>query len=118
TFDGKPTSVYAIKQFTQLFHQLASRSAVTLLHISKSKEDSTSNVDLMKEYLTVHYPSLNYETISGQADDAILNFAEMQTNPLIVLGAYGRSGVSRFFSKSTAGKLLKGRSLPVFVAHK
>jgi nucleotide-binding universal stress UspA family protein len=72
----------------------------------------------MKEYLTAHYSKLNYELLSGQAEEAILNFAEMQTNPLVVMGAFGRSGVSRFFSRSTAGKLLKDKSLPVFVAHK
>jgi len=67
TFDSKPSSIFAIKQFTLLFHQLATNASVTLLHISRSKEDSGSNVDLMKEYLTVHYPTMNYETISGQA---------------------------------------------------
>lgn len=117
-FDGKPHSAFAIKQFTQLFPEESLHAEATLLHIAKSKEETDNSSELMKEYLTTHYSKLNYELLSGQAEEAILNFAEMQTNPLVVMGAFGRSGVSRFFSRSTAGKLLKDKSLPIFVAHK
>ncbi|MEO5673108.1 MAG: universal stress protein [Chitinophagales bacterium] len=118
-FDSKPHSAFAIKQFTLLFPEDIFHAAATLIHIVKSKEESTEqHGGLIREYLKAHYVNLNEETISGQPDDAILNFAEMQANPLVVMGAYGRSGVSRFFSRSTAGKLLKDKSLPVFIAHK
>ena len=117
TFDGKAHSAFAIKQFTQLFPEKSLQASATLLTIAKSKEEA-NGTDLMKEYLTAHYSKLNYESLSGPAEESIMNFAEMQTNPLVVMGAYGRKGVFRFFSRSTAGKLLKDKSLPVFVAHK
>ncbi|MCY7410480.1 MAG: universal stress protein, partial [Chitinophagales bacterium] len=117
-FDGKPSSAFAIKQFTLLFPELVLKANASMIHISNTKENSIEDGELMKEYLTVHYPKINFETLSGQADEVILNFAEVQKNPLIVMGAYGRSGVSRFFSKSAAGKLLKEKSLPIFVAHR
>ena len=117
TFDGKAHSVFAIKQFIQLLPEESVQASATLVHITKSKEE-TNGSDLMKEYLAAHYSKLKYETLSGQAEEALLSFAEKQTSPLVVMGAYGRSGISRFFSRSTAGKLLKDKSLPIFVAHK
>ena len=118
TFDGKVSSIFAIKQFTQLFPDFGERYAATLLHVTKAKEENGETVALMKEYLGVHYSNLSFEMVSGNAEESILNYAEKLSNPLIVMGAYGRSALSRFFSKSAAGKLLKEKSLPVFAAHK
>jgi len=118
TFDGKTQSIYAIKQFTQLFPDLTEALPSTLLSITKTKEESLEYEELMKEYLSIHYRQISYETLAGEAEDAILNVAARMTNPLIVMGAFSRSGVSRFFSRSAASKLLKEQSLPVFVSHK
>jgi nucleotide-binding universal stress UspA family protein len=117
TFDGKAASVYAIRQFTQLFSGMAELPAI-MLHITKPKEDSNDKGNLMKEYLSINYPNLKIESITGSAEEVIMSYGEKLSNPLIVMGAYGRSAFSRFFSRSTAGKLLKEKSLPVFAAHK
>ena len=117
TFDGKSASVYAIRQFTQLFSSFSSLPA-TMLHITKPKEETNDRSELMKEYLSINYPNLKIETISGAAEEVIMSYAEKLSDPLVVMGAYGRSAFSRFFSRSTAGKLLKEKSLPVFAAHK
>jgi nucleotide-binding universal stress UspA family protein len=117
TFDGKVASVYAIRQFTQLFPDLAGLPA-SLLHITKGKEDIDDNLNLMKEYLSINYPNLVIQSTSGSADEVIINSAEALAAPLVVMGAYGRSAFSRFFSRSTASRLLKEKSWPVFAAHK
>ena len=118
TFDGRAHSVYAIKQFAQIFAGLSDKLQVTLLSIRKTKEEMLEYEDLMKEYLSIHYKNVTYETLTGQPDEAILNVAERMMNPLIVMGAFGRTGLSRFFSRSTASRLLKEQSLPIFVSHK
>lgn len=118
SFDGKAPSVYAVKQFTQLFPDLSQELAVTLLSITKTKEETLEYEQLMREYLSVHYRNISYETLAGEAEDAIMNVAERMKNPLIVMGAFGRNAVSRFFSRSAASKILKNQSLPIFVSHK
>jgi nucleotide-binding universal stress UspA family protein len=117
-FDGKSPSIYAIKQFTQVFSDVYDELPATLLSITKTKEETSEYEELLKEYLSVHYTNISYERLAGLADDAILNVAERMKNPLVVMGAFGRSAVSRLFSRSTASKLLKNQSLPVFVSHK
>jgi nucleotide-binding universal stress UspA family protein len=118
TFDGRTQSVYAMKQFTQLFPELVKELSTTLLSITKTKEESLEYEELLKEYLSIHYQQIKYETLAGEAEDAIMNVASQMASPLIVMGAFSRSGVSRFFSRSAASKLLKEQSLPVFVSHK
>ena len=118
TFDGKSHSIYAIKQFTQLFTGFTQALPATLLSITKTKEETLEYEELLKEYLSIHYQKLDYEMLASQPEEAILNIAERMTNPLIVMGAFGRSAVSRFFSKSAASRLLKEQSLPIFVSHK
>jgi len=118
TFDGRSHSIYAIKQFTLLFPEMGESMPTTLLSIRKTKEEMLEYEDLMKEYLSIHYKTLNYELLTAQPDEAILNVAERMPSPLIVMGAFGRSGISRFFSKSAATRLLKEQSLPIFVSHK
>ncbi|MBX7141759.1 MAG: universal stress protein [Chitinophagales bacterium] len=117
TFDGKVASVYAIRQFTQLFPAFTKLPA-SMLHIAKGKEGEDDNSNLMKEYLSINYPNLSIQVATGSADEVIISNAESFMAPLVVMGAYGRSAFSRFFSKSTAAKLLKEKSWPVFAAHK
>lgn len=118
TFDGKPSSVYAIKQFTQLLPDVYHGLDVVLLSITKSKEEKLEYGQLMREYLAVHYREVKFENFAGEANEAILSIAEGMKNPLIIMGAFGRNVVSRFFSRSTASKILKHQSLPIFVCHK
>jgi nucleotide-binding universal stress UspA family protein len=118
TFDGRTPSIYSIRQFTQTFPQLAKDLPVTMLSISKTKEETLEYEELMKEYLSIHYGTVNYELLAGQPDEAILTVAGRMESPIIVMGAFGRSGISRFFSKSAASGLLKEQSLPIFVSHK
>ncbi|MBX7107556.1 MAG: universal stress protein [Chitinophagales bacterium] len=117
-FDGKSPSVYAVKQFTQLFPALTQSLPATLLSITKTKEEILDYRELMLEYVSAHYRTVDTENFAGEADDAILQVAETMPHPLIIMGAFGRNAVSRFFSRSAASKLLKHQSLPIFVSHK
>lgn len=118
SFDGKSPSVYAVKQFTQLFPALTQTLPATLLSITRSKEEKPDYQQLMHEYVSAHYRTIDTENYTGEAEDAILQVAERMQHPLIIMGAFGRNAVSRFFSRSAASKLLKNQSLPIFVSHK
>lgn len=118
SFDGKPSSVYAVKRFTQIFPDLAANLPATLLSVTKSKEELLDYQELMQEYMSIHYRQYEAATFSGDAEDAILQIAAEMPHPLVIMGAYGRNAVSRFFSRSAASKLLKRQSMPIFVSHK
>jgi nucleotide-binding universal stress UspA family protein len=118
-YDGGPSSVYAIKMFSYLLPQLknleteviAVNPVNTTLHMPDNK--------LMKEFMKRHFPKAKYTVITGWAEDEIVRHLkpEKQVNALVVLGAYRRGAVSRWFRESMADILMKEVKLPLFIAH-
>lgn len=117
-YDGEPSSVHAIKMFSYLLPQLkhlateviSVNPADTSLHMPDNK--------LMKEFMKRHYPKAKYTVMKGIAEDKIVKYLKQQQgNSLVVLGAYRRGAVSRWFRESMADVLMKDLKLPLFIAH-
>lgn len=117
-FDGEPSSVHAIKMYSYLLPQLSNletevisvKTPETSLHIPDNK--------LMKEFMKRHFPKATYTVIKGWAEEEIVKLLQKQTkNTLVVLGAYRRGTVSRWFRESMADTLMKECKLPLLIAH-
>ncbi|MCS6990642.1 MAG: universal stress protein [Chitinophagales bacterium] len=115
-YDGKPNSVFAIRQFCLLCPELSRSLPATLLHVSGGT-DTDENRTLMDEYISLHFPRVRIEERSGIPEKEIAEVAHRLAPALVIMGAFGRSALSRFFTRSTAHQLLQERALPVFVAH-
>jgi len=73
---------------------------------------------LMKEFMKRHYPAALYRVFKGNPETEILRYLGSQDdNILIVLGAYHRGMVSRWFKSSMADVLMKNLNAPLFIAH-
>ena len=82
----------------------------TTLHMPDNK--------LMKEYMKRHYPKAKYTVLKGLAETEIVNYLKPATdNTLVVLGAYRRGSISRWFRESMADVLMREVKLPLFIAH-
>jgi hypothetical protein len=117
TYDGSPSSVFAIKQFTMLFPQL-SDLPVTLLEV---KSDYSNDVDFrekINEYLHTHYRFVNQLILKGKPEDELFSFLLDKKQMYIVMGAFGKHFMHSILHRSTATLLLKTTALPVFVSHK
>jgi hypothetical protein len=117
-YDGGPSSVHAIKMFSYLLPQLkhlhteviSVNPITTTLHLPDNK--------LMKEFMKRHYPKAKYTVLKGFAEEEIIKYLKGQNeNTLVVLGAYRRGNVSRWFRESMADALMKKVKLPLFIAH-
>lgn len=117
-YDGEPSSVFAIRMFNYTLPQLAALPCEVVsvrymdnnLHIPDNK--------LMKEFMKRHYPKANYTTLKGIPEIEIINhLKEEKENVLVVLGAYRRGMVSRWFRSSMADVLMKETKFPLFIAH-
>lgn len=118
-FDGEPSSVFAIKQFSYLIGKYTDPEVEVL---TVKKEKSTTHVPdnkLMKEFMKRHFPKAKYTVVKGDyAEPAIIEqIKSIPGKPLVVLGAYRRGMVSRWFKQSMADTLLENLSLPLFIAH-
>lgn len=117
-YDGEPSSVHAIKMFSYLLPQLkhldteviSVKPAEETLHMPDNK--------LMKEFMKRHYPKAKYTVMKGLAEDEIvMRLKQEKENALVILGAYRRGLVSRWFRESMADTLMKEVKLPLFIAH-
>lgn len=117
-YDGEPSSVHAIKMFSYLMPQfkhlpvevVTVKPHQSTLHLPDQK--------LMKEFMKRHFPTAKYTVMKGFADDEMVKYLKQsREQALIVLGAYRRGTVSRWFRESMADILMKEVKLPLFIAH-
>jgi len=55
--------------------------------------------------------------LKGDPDSKLFEELLVRKNIFLVMGAYGRNAVSRFFKRSQADMLIKAVSQPIFIAH-
>lgn len=117
-YDGKPSSVFAIKMFNYLLPWLC-RIKVEVVSVSDPESDVALPEDhLFREFVKCHYPSATCASLKGNPQKEITAYLKKETlNSIVVLGAYQRSQVSRWFKTSMADILMNEFDLPLFIAH-
>lgn len=117
-YDGEPSSVHAVKMHSYLFSTPDYNSCEV---ISVSRMEGSLHIPdnrLMKEFMKRHHPTAEYTVLKGLAEEEIVNYLRGQKQDmLIVLGAYRRGRVSRWFRHSMADLLTKEIKAPLFIAH-
>jgi len=116
SYNGTASSVYAIKQFTSLFPELTHKK----VHVVNVRQDNTQAIEdqfKMKEWLKAHYDNVEFVLLKGDASDQLFGYLLEKKNAIVVMGAYGRNMVSRFFKPSHAKLIVKTINLPIFIAH-
>jgi len=72
----------------------------------------------MREFIKRHFPKANYIVVKGGVEEQITgHLRNHKENELVVLGAYRRSELSRWFKTSMADTLMKELDTPLFIAH-
>jgi hypothetical protein len=110
--------MHAIKMFSYTLPWLK-QAHTTVLTVRPSKQSRhIPDNRLMKEFMKRHFPLAEFVVLKGQPDEEIVNYLkERRENSLVVLGAYSRNAVSRWFNDSMADTLLKEVRVPLFIAH-
>jgi nucleotide-binding universal stress UspA family protein len=117
-YDGEPSSVQAVRMYSYLFpvHEQTDVEVISVL-----SNDNTLHMPdnhLMKEFMKRHYGGATYKILKGIPEEEIVNnLREQSQNTTIVLGAYRRGRVSRWFRPSMADVLMKELKSPLFIAH-
>ncbi|MEC5142481.1 universal stress protein [Chitinophaga sp. 212800010-3] len=116
SYNGTFSSMYAIKQFTQLFPGF-SHLPVEVVYVAEKGEPAIPWKDKLKEYLEQHYQHIEYIVLNGEPATEFLALLHRRTDCVVTYGAYGRSAVSRFFHRSDAESVLRTTNIPVFITH-
>lgn len=115
-YDGSRSAVFAIKQFTYLFPELADKKAI-VLQVNKDDSLPVTEKDKLGKWLRMHYNSIGFQVLKGKASEELYGRLLGKQNTIVVMGAFGRSWLSGLFKPATAGLLLKTINLPFFITH-
>jgi nucleotide-binding universal stress UspA family protein len=118
-YDGAPASLHAIKMFSYV---LGNRQdlPVEVFTVKEQKKQNLHlpNNKLMREFIKRHFPKATFTVAKGDAEMEISYYLRNHSgNELVVLGAYQRSELSRWFKISMADILMKELNMPLFIAH-
>lgn len=117
-YDGKPSSVFAIKMFDYMFPWLRSLETEVVSVVDPTVYAGLQDNELIQEFINCHFPEAKYTLLHGNAEEKIVEYLHKEEqSTLAVLGAYRRSSVSMWFKTSMADILMKKLDIPLFVAH-
>jgi nucleotide-binding universal stress UspA family protein len=116
TYDGSRSAAFAIKQFAYLFPQLSEKRAI-ILQINEAGEWDEQEKYRFGEWLQNRYSAIGFQALQGNTDDRLFDYLFKRKNSMVVMGAYGRNAISRFFKKSHADRIIKTTTIPVFISH-
>lgn len=93
TYNGSPSSVFAIKQFTYLFPQLQNYKA-TIVKVTETGEWKGQDKHKLTEWLKDHYTDLHFEALKGNSYSKLFDYLYNKRNIILIMGAYGRNMLS------------------------
>lgn len=117
-YDGGPSALYAVKMFSYLFGNFQDLPVEVYTVNDQMENLRLPDNKLMREFIKRHFPKATYSVAKGNAEELILGYLRnRKENELVVLGAYRRSELSRWFKTSMADTLMKELDTPLFIAH-
>lgn len=116
-YDGRESSMAAIKHFTYLFPELSNKPVYVVQ--TRKAGNYLSYQYKLKEWMILHYKDVTLLPLTGDGneEDMLSRYILDRENALLVIGAFGRSKLSRMLKPSKAHQVLQWLSVPVFTAH-
>jgi len=116
-YDNTISSSKAMKMFQRFYKTNPYAKKVYLLNVNDDLDEADEILEGAKKYFKSHNIRVELEKRAGKPGKEILKFAKDKGVNLIVMGAYGESGLSKlFFGHASRGVIEEG-SIPVFVYH-
>lgn len=117
TYNEEGPSVSAIKHFTYLFPEYRDKP-VTIVEVNEKGMLQNGDLPRFKEWLNSHYTHVQFRMLRGEPVAGLFETVFARKNVFVIMGAYGRDMISRFFRHSSAELLIKTLPHPVFIYHR
>lgn len=117
TYNGSSSSMFAMKQFAHLFPAL-SHCKATVLSITESGGHIKGDKAKLEEWLAAHYDNAKTVVLEDANVSArLMEYLFDKENAFIVMGAYGRSLLSKAVIPNPAVPVVKLATQPIFISH-
>jgi hypothetical protein len=115
-YDGKRESVFALKQFSNLFAGY-DELPVEFVYINEDESEEIPDRELLQEYTNAHYNAGNIARLHFHAGHSFSKWLQGKKDTLLVAGAFSRSGPSMLFRPSFVNQMIRKNAVPIFIAH-
>ncbi|MFX4837921.1 universal stress protein [Acinetobacter baumannii] len=112
-FDGSQTARKCVERIAS--SPLLKGLAVHLVYVGNPNSEMQNQLSWAKEQLESQGFNITSNTLDGEVDKAIINYAEQHQIDLIVVGTYGHSKIRQFFIGSTTTKVITSANKPVLL---
>ncbi len=116
-YDGSTQAAKAMREYVHISHMLPFAKKAYLLNVTDNIEEGMKLLKKAESYLRLYGLDVEKVIKSGDPADVIFNTAKELGDALIIMGAYGHSSLKDIFFGSTAEKIIKDGSFPIFVYH-
>ena len=118
SYDGSYSSMQAIRSFSYLFPDLRAIPCYAVYVTGDRKQKEPAELAHLKDWLEFHFDRATVEILPGEPADVLPAFTNRSSgSALVVMGAYGRSALSRVFRHSLANSILDRANASLFITH-
>ena len=114
SYDGKASSVFAIKQFAYLLGDKLALNAL-LFH---SEGDDIPQKERINELSSRHFDPISIEQLNNEDASQLKEWLTKYHHAILVAGAFGRGELSTLFRKSFITDIIRAHKVPIFIAHR
>jgi hypothetical protein len=115
-YDGKKESMFALRQFANLFPNLMD-CPTDIIHIKDDESEEIPDRELLLEYTKAHFEARFTSKLHFDPKKYFTSWLDNKKNVLLVTGSFSRSGLSNMFKESFAREVISKHSCPIFIAH-
>jgi hypothetical protein len=115
-YDGKKASMFALRQFANLFPTLMELPA-DIVHIKNDQDDEIPNRDLLLEYTKAHFEAQYTSKLHFDPKKFFASWLDDKKNVFLVTGSFSRSAFSNMLRESFTTEIISRHSCPIFIAH-
>jgi hypothetical protein len=115
-YDGKKESMFALRQFANLFPNLMELPA-DIVHIRNDEDEEIPDRDLLLEYTKAHFEAQYTSKLHFNPKKNFASWLDDKKNVLLVTGSFSRSAFSNLLRASFTKEIISRHSCPIFIAH-
>lgn len=115
-YDGSESSLFAIKEFANLFPELCERK--TMLVYGYGENEHIPELNTIKDLASCHFSNFGIYRLHIDQQHHFNTWLQDISSPLVVSGSFGRSHLYEFIRRSFVSDTIHDHKAIVFVAHR
>jgi hypothetical protein len=116
-YDGSRESIYAIKQFCNLFPSLIDLPT-EILYIHEDAREPIPDLENLQQFTRLKFDCMSFSKLRFNAAEYFSTWISEKKNVLLISGSFGRSALSYIRKRSFVEEIIHNHQLPVFIAHR